>query len=302
MRKPLVFALLAGALACSTAEPTGPSTVPEAPLSRPFSRVSLSGTATDVVDGRPVPRVRVQVVDTDRFVFSDDAGHYTLAELEPGTVKLQFTSSEYRDLLRTEVVQANATLDVQLERKGLILSGRIATQWGEPIGDVGIEVLRDGRVAGGGAGTGGAPGTYRIATLAAGDYVVRTVKWGYVPQQRSVTLTGDATLDFVLDRTRVSISGAVREAAPCSGTVQNARVEIVSGPDGGIGTETTVNGYQLKNVNWGAFRFRASKAGYVPAEVSMDVLLPGSSCFSCPFVNAPTEVQQDFVLQRNGSC
>lgn len=300
MRKMFVIGIAALALACSGGDDTGPSTVPASPLPRPFSRVSLTGTATDAVDGRPVPQVRVQVVDSDRFVFSDDAGRYTLAELEPGTLKLQFTSSEYRDLLRTEVVQANATLDVRLERKGLILSGLITTQWGEPIGDVGVEAMREGRVAGGGAT--GSNGRYRIPTLPAGNYVVRPIKWGYVAVERPLTMTGDATLDFVLDRTRVSIFGAVREAAPCSGAVQDVRVEIVDGPDAGIGAATSPNGYQLKNVNWGKFRMRASKAGYAPAEVSMDVLSPGSSCFSCPFVNAPSEVVQDFVLQRAGSC
>lgn len=300
MRKMFVFGIAALALACSRAENTGPSAVPASPLPRPFSRVALSGTVSAALDGRPIANVRVQALDTDRSALSDDSGHYMLGELEPGTLKLQFTSSEYRDLLRTEVVQANATLDVQLERKGLTISGVITTQWGEPIGDAGVEAVRDGRVAGG--GTSGANGVYRIPTLPAADYSVRPIKWGYVAQQRPVTLTGDATLDFVLDRTRVSIFGAVREAAPCSGTVQDVRIEIVSGPDAGTGGATAANGYQLKNINWGRFRIRASKAGYTPNEVSMDVLSPGSSCFSCPFVNAPTEVQQDFVLQRTGSC
>ena len=296
MRRVFAFGIAALAIACSSGENTGPSTVSP----RPFSRVNVTGTVSAVMDGRPIANVRVQVVDTERSAFSDDAGRYTLAELEPGTLKLQFTSSEYRDLLRTEVVQANATLDVQLERKGLTLSGVITTQWGEAIGDVGVEAVRDGRVAGG--GTSGANGVYRIPTLPAADYIVRPIKWGYVAQQRPVTLTGDATLDFVLDRTRVSIFGAVREAAPCSGTLQDVRIEIVSGPDAGTGVATAANGYQLKNINWGRFRIRASQAGYTPNEVSMDVLSPGSSCFSCPFVNAPTEVQQDFVLQRAGSC
>jgi hypothetical protein len=302
MRNVFVTGIAVVALACSNGQQTGPSTIPSSPLPRPFSRVTLSGTVSAALDGHPIDKVRVEVVGTDRFVYSDAAGRYALAELQPGTLNVQFTSGEFLDLLRTEVVEADTTLDVRLERKGLTLSGHITTQWGEPINDVGIEALRDGRVAGGGGGTGWAPGTYRIPTLAPGNYVVRTIKWGYVQQERPVTLTGDATLDFVLDRTRVSIFGAVREAAPCSGTVQDARVEIVSGPDTGLVGAASANGYQLKNINWGTFRIRASKAGYAPAEVSMDVLSPGSSCFSCPFVNAPVDVQRDFVLQRAGSC
>jgi hypothetical protein len=71
--------------------------------------------------------------------------------------------------------------------------------------------------------------------LAAGDYTVRAIKWGYVTPQRPVTLTGDAVLGFALDRVRVSLFGSVSEAAPCSGALTDARLEIVSGPDAGSG-------------------------------------------------------------------
>jgi len=114
-------------------------------------------------------------------------------------------------------------------------------------------------------------------------------------------LTGDATLDFALDRVRVAIFGTVREAAPCAGAIQDAQVEIVSGPDAGIAVTSTPTGYQLRNINWGTFRLRAAKTGYVPADVSMDVLSPGSRGV-CDELPAPYEVRQDFLLQRIGSC
>jgi len=105
----------------------------------------------------------------------------------------------------------------------------------------------------------------------------------------------------VFHRLRVSIFGAVSEAAPCAGAIEGARVEIVSGPDAGIGASSTATGYQLKNINWGQFRVRAAKSGYVPAEVSMDVSSPGSR-EGRQELPAPINVRQDFLLQRTGSC
>jgi hypothetical protein len=229
-------------------------------------------------------------------------GGYKLADLEPGTMTLHFSTSGYKDQRRTLEVRADTTLDVGLEPglwPGFVLFGLITTQWGEPIYDVGVEAVHDGRVLGG--GTTAANGLYRIPTLPATNYSVRAIKWGYVTPQRALTLMRDTTLDFVLDRVRVSIFGAVNEAAPCAGAIREARVEIVSGPDAGIGASSTATGYQLTNINWGKFRLRAVKTGYVPAEVSLDVSSPGSREGSQE-LPAPINVRQDFLLQRTGSC
>ena len=305
MRKAFLLALCVSAVACSdrTPDQTGPSTVP--PSSTPPSSVVVSGTVSAAENGLPIPRVVVEIVqgiNAGRSTFSND-GTYQLADLAPGTFTLQFTTSEYRDLQRTQAVQANTTLDVQLERKGLTLSGRISTQWGESIGDVGVEAVHDGRIAGGGTSDRStqSTGVYRIPTLPPADYAVRAIKWGYVTLQHPVTMTGDTTLDFVLDRVRVSIFGLVVEAPPCGGVIQDARVEIVTGPDVTIGASSTATGYRLTNINWGKFRLRAAKPGYMPVEMSMDVSSPGSK-EGRDELPAPSNVQQDFVLHRIISC
>jgi len=232
---------------------------------------------------------------------------------------VQFVGREYVDVRRADEFRVDTTLNVQHEKKGFVLSGVIKTQWGEPIGDVGINAIHEGRIMGGagGEGSGGVPGGYRIPTLPAMDYIVRALKWGYVTQERPVTMTGDTTLDFVLDRVRVSMSGAVKEAAPCAGAIPDARVEIVSGPDAGVNALSTATGYQLKNgaqaINWGKFTLRASKTGYVPAELSIEVFPPTWNCWELPALppspSCPpgvqwsvSDVRQDFVLQRTSSC
>jgi hypothetical protein len=118
----------------------------------------------------------------------------------------------------------------------------------------------------------------------------------------------------MLDRVRVSLFGTVREAAPCSGPILDARVEVVTGPDAGLGVTTTATGYQTtKTINWGKLTLRAAKTGYMPAEMSIEVLPPGWSCGtlprppespSCPpgQISASSDVRQDLVVQRIGSC
>jgi len=95
---------------------------------------------------------------------------------------------------------------------------------------------------------------------------------------------------------------AIQDAA-----IPDARIEIVNGPDAGFGVATTATGYQTtRSINWGKFTLRATKIGYMPAEVSMDVVPPGSQCQiqmpNCPYSSAPSEIEQNFVLQRSGGC
>ncbi|HEY1307957.1 MAG TPA: hypothetical protein VGF24_30600 [Vicinamibacterales bacterium] len=239
---------------------------------------------------------------------------YTLTDLEPGTMTLRFTTSGYQEAVRTVDVQKDTTLDVGLEPgpwPGFAISGIITTEWGERIDTPGVEAVRDGRVYGGGSYPGPPGVSYWIPTLPAGDYVLRVVKGGYLgPQpQPTVTLTRDTTLDIVLKRTKVLLFGTVREAAPCTGAIEGVEVKVVSGPDTGIGTLSAATGYRTsKTINWGQFRVRASKTGYVPVEVALDVPYPGSSCDlyptppGCNYEFAPENIEQNFVLPRTNSC
>jgi PEGA domain len=327
MRKTFVFALLALALACDrTGEQTGPSTIPPSspaptptptpnPTPTPGPRVVLSGKVyaassggVDHYGAGAFISARVFVVsgvNAGRETYSPFPG-YKFSDLEPGVMTLHVSSSGYQDQLLIVDVRTDTTLDIGLEPgpwPGFVLSGNITTQWGELINDPGVEAIRDGRVYGGGARPPVGSGvSYRIPTLPAGEYTLRVVKGGYEDPRPTVTVTRDTTLDIVLARVKVLLFGTVREAAPCTGAIEEAEVEIVSGPDIGVGVRSTATGYRTdRRINWGKFRLRATKVGYVPVEVSMDVPYPGSRCFSCPF-DAPVEVQQDFVLQRTGGC
>jgi hypothetical protein len=308
MRKAIALAFFAFALACSD-PPPGPSPTPPS-----TSRVVLSGRVYSASSGGPdhypvgtsisAGVHIVEGVNAGRGTTSANGG-YTLTDLEPGTMTLFISTSGYREVRRTVEVRENTTLDIGLEPgpwPGFVLSGIIREEWGEPVGDVGLEAVKDGRVFGGDARNSDQPGGYRIPTLPVGDYLVRVRKGGYLDPQNRVTVNGDTTFDFVISRSRILLFGRVNEAPPCTGAIEGVEVEVVTGPDGGAGVVTTASGYRTsRTINWGTFRVRASKNGYVPVEVAMDVPYPGSRCFSCPF-DAPVEVQQDFVLQRTGGC
>jgi hypothetical protein len=279
-----------------------------------------SGTAPDHYGAGATIGARVFIVsgvNAGRETYSPSPG-YKLTDLEPGVMTLHVSSSGYIDQLLTVDVRTDTTLDVGLEPgpwPGFVISGKITTEWGELINDPGVEATRDGRTYGGGSRPPVGSGvSYRIPTLPAGEYILRVIKWGYVDPQPKVTLTRDTTLDIVLRRVKVLLFGTVREAAPCTGAIEGVEVEVVNGPDTGVGVVSTATGYRTsRTINWGQFRVRASKVGYVPAEMPIEVLPPGWSCEtlprppespSCPpgQISAGSDVRQDFILQRTGSC
>ena len=247
----------------------------------------------------------VSGVNAGRETYSPYPG-YRMADLEQGVMTLHVSSSGYTDRLLTVDVRTDTTLDIGLEPApwpGFVVSGRITTEWGELIDDPGVEAWRDGRVYGGGSRPPVGSGvSYRIPTLPSGEYSLHVIKGGYEDPRPTVTLTRDTTLDIVLKRVKVLLFGTVREAAPCSGAIEGVEVEVVNGPDVGVGVVSTATGYRTsRTINWGRFTLRASKIGYVTVDMAMDVPYPGSRCFSCPFV-APVEVEQNLVLRRTGGC
>jgi len=267
-----------------------------------------NGTAPDHYGAGAFISARVFVVsgvNAGRETYSPYPG-YKLTDLEAGVMTLHVSSSGYIDKLLTVDVRTDTTIDIGLDPgpwPGFVISGNITTEWGELINDPGVEAVRDGRIYGGGSRPPAGSGvSYRIPTLPAGEYVLYVRKGGYEDPRPKVTVDRDMTLDIALKRVKVLLFGSVREAAPCSGAIEGVEVEVVTGPDIGVGVVSTATGYRTsRTLNWGQFRVRASKIGYVPVEVAMDVPYPGSRCFSCPF-DAPVEVEQNFVLRRTSGC
>ena len=66
------------------------------PSPQPAQRVVLIGTVYAAASSRVIQDVRVQIVDganAGRETLTNGAGHYEFADLMPGTMTLQFSSS-----------------------------------------------------------------------------------------------------------------------------------------------------------------------------------------------------------------
>jgi hypothetical protein len=110
--------------------------------------------------------------------------------------------------------------------------------------------------------------------LIAQEYVLRMRKVGYNARSVDVLVSGDTTHDLVMDRNRVTLTGIVRDAPPCTGAAINAAlVQILDGPDAGKSSLTDRSGsqYEIPGVAWSTFRLRASKEGYATSDVTVTV-------------------------------
>jgi hypothetical protein len=143
---------------------------------------------------------------------------------------------------------------------------------GESVGDVQIEAMHGGDPTV--LVTSDSSGAYTIRGLAAQQYVIRATRNGYNVRNQDVTLANDMRLDIVMARNQVAVGGSLTEAAPCSARIDDARVEIVDGPDAGKWVLSGSSGYGIARVSWGSFRLRASKSGYSTVETMLNVPPP----------------------------
>jgi hypothetical protein len=131
-------------------------------------------------------------------------------------------------------------------------------------------------------------GRYCLRDLAPDSFTMRAGKRGYDDVDRGVTLTADATLDFVLrlQQGTLNLCGAVAEVSgsPVSGVL----LEIRTGSNAGrTATSDGAGHYCLANLRADSFSLRASRASYDPAERA--VLLSGDASLNFTLlVTTPT--------------
>ena len=259
------------------------------PSPSPTPTYTLSGAVRDASSGASLPGAQAEVidgVDAGRTAAADGAGRYVLAGLSAGQFRVYFRHAGYDTLAATVTLAADQTLDVVLTQGAppapappapttYTLTGVIrATPLNEVLVDAHVEAMHGGSPTV--SVTTDGTGTYRLPGLERQQYVLRMTKAGYNAANRDFTVTGDATLDLVMDRNRVTIEGFVDEAQPCFGPILETRVEVVSGPDAGKFSlnDRTGFSYQVAGVAWGTFTLRASKATYTAVDVPLTVPPP----------------------------
>ena len=274
----ILVALLAST--CGTTSTAPSPTPPPSP-----TRFTLSGTVRESAALQPLAGVHVMLVEggVTRGVDTNAQGRYEFPDLPAGTFQAQFSKDGYNSAQRTVSVTADVALDLTLD-VGLpprfTLSGIVRTPWNEPLFDVGVEAVADGRVRGG--STTNLSGAYNMPGLAPTDYVVRVRKWGYYANDVAVHLTGDTRLDFVMDRGKLYLHGTVEESPPCvAKPVGGATLRVLDGPDAGVSVTTSSSGeYNFPPLRWGTIGLQISKPGYVTVPTTVDLPSPGAAAGS----------------------
>ena len=164
------------------------------------------------------------------------------------------------------------------------LSGVLrATPLNENLQGVVVEAMHGGQVLA--TATTDGRGVYVLSGLIAQEYVLRMRKVGYNAPTVDVLVSGDTTRDLVMDRNRVTLTGIVRDAPPCTGAaISAALVQVLDGSDAGKSSLTDRAGsqYEISGVAWGTFHVRVSKDGYATSDVTVTV--PASDIINGPLV------------------
>lgn len=217
--------------------------------------VRLSGRITGS-DHTPLPKVYVSIVrteDTSRDAGSsavaDDAGEFVFDGLAPGEKTLTFATSGYLRTRKTiDLADVDPHVQVEMDR-GREVQGRVVDDSGNPIPAASVSAS-SGSASSGSNGTTDVAGSFKLESMAPGNYSVIATKQGYVPSRltgvegataqnltlvlkRGGTVTGRCTgmTESDAEHAYVSLRGA--EGAFLGSAVDASGNFIVSGvPDG----------------------------------------------------------------------
>jgi protocatechuate 3,4-dioxygenase beta subunit len=204
--------------------------------------------------------------------FTSDDGSFVLENVPPGDTQVVVNAPGYTAGrvagLNVEDGKTIAGVEVGLET-GTRLTGRITNSEGQPIS--GATVRQDDgspiRMPDGMAST-DANGEYAIESLQPGEKTFQISANGYLPDSRSITLSGrDARLDVQLSPGMKVAGVVVTDAGTPLG---DARVSVrgISGGMGGRSTRTDANGtFQLEGLAPGHYSFVAEHSPYAQGVV-----------------------------------
>jgi hypothetical protein len=170
----------------------------------------LCGTIIETSGGLPVSEVVVEVrdrINAGKRTQTDGNGRYCLTNLTLDSFTLRVSKVDYEQIEQGLTLTGDMTLNFSMRRAqgqyslcGLVTESPAATA----ISGALVEV-RDHLNAGRNTTTDGA-GHYCIATLFADTFIVRASRSSYDTVEQSVTLSGDATVNFALRVTRPTIT------------------------------------------------------------------------------------------------
>jgi plastocyanin len=179
-------------------------------MRRAQGQFSLCGLVTESLSATTISGAVVEVRDhlnAGRNATTDAAGHYCIATLIADSFTLRVSKVDYEQIEQGLTLTGDMTLNFSMRRAqgqyslcGLVTESPAASA----ISGALVEV-RDHLNAGRNTTT-DAAGHYCIATLFADTFIVRASRSSYDTVEQSVTLSGDATVNFALRVTRPTIT------------------------------------------------------------------------------------------------
>jgi protocatechuate 3,4-dioxygenase beta subunit len=204
--------------------------------------------------------------------FSADDGAFTLENVRPGPTQLVVSAPGYTQahLPNIEVEEGKSTSDVAVEMEtGVRLTGKVTGPDGAPLAGVSVapDQSRGGRMMRFDALANSAvtdpSGEYTMEALEPGEKTFNYSLSGYVPEQRTVNLTGKEVRSDVQLSAGLRVSGVVVTE---SGTpVADALVRASSASDSTFGREAHSDangGFAFEGLAPGHYTFNAAKSGY----------------------------------------
>ena len=126
-----------------------------------------------------------------------------------------------------------------------------------------------------------AAGVYRFSQVERGEYVLRASSPGYANAEWPVAIDADTARDVPLqpassppsssDSARYRLYGRITDR--WDGSVNGAKVELVSGPDAGAAVFSTNPAlYEFRNLQAGRYQVRVSREGYQTRDVQQELV------------------------------
>jgi uncharacterized surface anchored protein len=168
------------------------------------------------------------------------------------------------------------------DRMTFTLSGKVTDAVsGAGIGNALVKIISGSGSNFGKSATTDPTGHYSIAGLSPGTVIVEAFLAGYVPSDKMLTITANATENFSLHTSTYALKGKVTDATT-GAPVQDALVKIVSGSGSNFGKSATTDSsgrYSIVGLNPGTVIVEAYLA-YVPNDKMLTITANTTENFS----------------------
>ena len=293
---------------------------------------SISGTVTDTSTGQPVASAVVEILDQHgafvRLAFTDSQGNYSVGGLASGSYEVEFNdygvyvaqyynaSSTLQGAAAVDISDGQAVtgIDAALD-PGARITGRVTdATTGKPIS--GLQVyLANPQGQGVASGATGADGTYTIAGVTPGPYVVGFGRTGvspnYVPQYYDgQSGLGSARVVTATDgQTTSGIDAAMQPGAELEGTVTDVSTgsplasALVTVYDTGgnyvAGASTGPDGsYTVASLSSGSYRLQFTAGGHIAQYYNNQPTLASADAIALSAAQVKTGISA--ALQNGG--